>query len=87
MSSRELEDRQERERVAWVASEIGVSADDLAEHDFEIDEIDGNDGAVYGHRVTFPEGTDPAFLATIKGLSDNWIDIGFPPGESEPDYE
>lgn len=87
MSSRELEDRQERERIAWVASELGVSADDLAEQDFEVDEIDGNDGAVYGYRVTFSDDTDPAFLASVEGITDNWINIGFPPDEPEPDLD
>lgn len=86
MSSRELEDRQQRDFDAWVASRLGVTTDELDGLDWSIDEIDGNDGAVYGHRVTIDEESDPDVLAKIKDLhGDLSIDIGFPPEEEEPD--
>lgn len=85
MSSRQLEDRQEREQLEWIASELGISADDLAQQDFDVDANDGNDGMVYGYRVTFGDGADSEVLSKIAGLQDGrWINIGFPsddPGE------
>jgi hypothetical protein len=62
VSSRELEDRQERELIVWVASELGISVEELTRQDFDVDEIAGNDGAVYRYRVTFGEDSDPQVL-------------------------
>ena len=82
MSSRQLEEQQERRFNAWVAEELGLSLDELEGLDWSIDESDGNDGAVYGHIITFDDGSDPDILAKIDGLQDGrWVQIGFPPGE------
>jgi hypothetical protein len=86
MSSRQLEERQEREFHKWIASELGISVDDLNSEDWSLDEIDGNDGAVYGHRVTFSQDTASDFLVEVCGAADQYsVDIGFPPDEYEPD--
>jgi hypothetical protein len=86
MSSRQLEERQEAEFIAWVASEVGLTVDELTTLDFEVDEITGNDGTAYGHTVTFDEGSDPEILAKVRGLQgDSWVQIGFPPDEPEPE--
>lgn len=86
MGSSQLDDRREMEFIAWVASALGLSVEELSEQDFDVDEIDGNDGAVYGHRVTFGEGSDSEVLAKIDGLQDGfWVNIGFPPDEPEPE--
>lgn len=87
MSSAQLEERQEREFIAWVASEVGLSVEELTELDFDVDEITGNDGAVYGHTVTFGDESDPTILAKISGLQPGrWVQIGFPhEGPDEPE--
>lgn len=85
MSSRQLEDRQEREQLEWIAGELGISVDELSQQDFDVDAHDGHDGAVYGYRVTFTKDADPEVLSKIATLQDGrWANIGFPsdnPGE------
>lgn len=87
MSNSQLEDRQERDFIAWVASEVGLSVNELTELDFDVDEMSGHDGAVYGHMVTFGEESDPQILAKVGGLQPGrWVQIGFPPDEpDQPD--
>ncbi|MYL97216.1 hypothetical protein GR702_05450 [Novosphingobium sp. FGD1] len=88
MSSPGFEERQEREFRAWIASEVGLSLDELESLDFDLDAQVGNDGVTYGHVVTFGDGADPELLAKISGLQDGrWVAIGFPPDEPEPDYD
>ena len=84
----ELEDRQERELIEWIASELGISVDELTRQDFDVDEMGGTDGAVDGYRVTFGEGADPEVLRKIKGLHDgSWVKIGIPPDLPEMDWD
>jgi len=54
MSSRQLEEMQERNFTAWLVSETGFSADDLDGH--VLDEIGNDDGALYGYEVTLVDG-------------------------------
>ena len=56
MSSRELEDRQERERTTAVARALGMPVDELEDQEWSIDENVGHDGAVYGYVVTLAGG-------------------------------
>lgn len=56
MSSRQLEERQERELDEAVAKALGMSVDELHERGYSIDENVGNDGTVYSHIVTFDDG-------------------------------
>ena len=80
MSSRELEDRQEREQLEWVASQLGITPEELAEQDWSIDEDVSDDGDIYGYNVTFGEGSNPEVLARIDRLQDeHWAYVGFPP--------
>lgn len=83
MSSRQLEEQQELARDAWVAKALGMTAGELSELEWDLHEIDGNDGAVYGYRVELGSDTDPAIITRLGGDS---VDIGFPPDEPEPDY-
>ncbi len=88
MSSRELEDYQERKQHEWVASQLGITHEELDQLDWELSENGGNDGAVYGHYVTIQDGADPDILAKISGLQDGrWVAIGFPSDDEEPDNE
>jgi len=72
-----LEDRHERERLEAIASELGISADELSELDWTISDHTSADGLLYGHNIYFGEGSDPQILARIKGLTDGrWVRIG-----------
>lgn len=82
MSSRQLEEQQERERDEWVAKALGMTPEELNELDWNVDEIDGNDGAVYSFRVEFSRDTDPVVIERVGGYS---VNIGFPPEEFEPE--
>jgi hypothetical protein len=86
VSSSQLDDRREREFREWVASEVGLSIDELEDLDFDVDEQVGKDDAVYGHIVTFADDANPAVLAKVAGLQDGrWVSIGFPPEDPEPE--
>jgi len=88
MSSRQSDERQEHEFVAWVASEVGLTVEELTQLDFDVDAMEGNDGAIYGHVVTFSEGAEPEVLAKVEGLQDGrWVQIGFPSEDVEPEHE
>jgi len=72
-----LDDRQEREQLEAVASELGISADELAELDWTIEPHTSADGLVYGNNVNFGENSNPDILVRIKGLMPGrWIRIG-----------
>ena len=57
MSSRQLGERQERERDEAVASALGISVKELLDRGYDLDENVGNDGTVYSCIVTFGDGT------------------------------
>lgn len=77
MSNRQLEDRQEQEFAQKVASALGISADDLNEVDWDIDENTTIDGAMTGYNVTFSEHSNLEVLGKIVGLIDGrWIRSG-----------
>lgn len=80
MSSRQLEEQQDQARDAWVANALGMTAEELSELDWDVHEIDGNDGAVYGYRVEFDADTDPDIIKRVGGYS---VDVGFPSDEQE----
>jgi hypothetical protein len=48
-----LDERAEREQLEAIASELGISADDLAELDWKIELHTSADGLVYGHNILF----------------------------------
>lgn len=56
MSSRQLEERQERERLEAIAKALGMSVDELEAQEWSIDENVGNDGTIYSHVVTLEDG-------------------------------
>lgn len=86
MSSRELEERQEREFGEWVASELGITFDELCSVDWSIDEDTLSDGTPTGMIITFGPASDDRVLARIAGLHDGeWARINLPPGERDWD--
>lgn len=83
MSSRQLEEQQDQARDAWVANALGMTVEELSELEWDVHEIDGSDGTVYGYRVEFGADTDPTIIARIGGDS---VIIGFPTDDPGPDY-
>ncbi|MDF1671574.1 MAG: hypothetical protein P1U83_18410 [Roseovarius sp.] len=76
MSSRELDERNEKDQEAAVADAIGLSVDDLRQLEWSIQDNASNDGLIYGHAVYFSEGSDPTILAKIDGLNNGeWVSI------------
>ncbi|MCV0404579.1 MAG: hypothetical protein K5924_12865 [Chloroflexi bacterium] len=76
MSSRELEDRNERNQNEAVAMALGISANDLDQLDWRLEDHASDDGLLYGHNVYFGEGSDPEILAKIDGLTNGeWVRI------------
>jgi hypothetical protein len=83
-----LEDRQEREHVEAVAAALGISVTDLEQLNWTIEDHASDDGLLYGHNVYFADGSDPAILNRIKGLTnDRWVRIeplSWGDGDCEP---
>jgi hypothetical protein len=88
MSGGQWDDHHQRKQAEWIASELGITVDELEVLDWSVHQNDGNDGAVYGHRVEFGDDSDPEVLASIDGLQNGrWVNIGFPPEPNDPDYD
>jgi hypothetical protein len=77
MSSRLLEEQQEREQAKAVATALGISPSDLEGLDWTIEPHASEDGVLYGYNVYFGESSDRKILDRIKGLTDGrWVRIG-----------
>lgn len=76
MSSRQLEERLEREQAIDVADALGISVDDLSHLEWSLDPVASSDGLLYGYNVYFDEGSDPEVLAQISGSEAGWVRIG-----------
>lgn len=64
---------QEQElRHSSLARAFGVSWDELASLEFEVHAQTSKDGLIYGYIVEFDEGSDPAIMAKIQGLDDEY---------------
>lgn len=68
MSSRQLEEIQEDQGNREIASEIGITYEELCELDFEIDSNESSDGLIYEHIITFSEDSPQVVLDKITGL-------------------
>lgn len=84
MSSRQLEDAQEEKRDREIADQLGITYDELGETSFDIEEKEGNDGAIYGHYIRFNENSSKEVLDKIVGLENFCVDINF---TDEPDED
>jgi hypothetical protein len=77
MSSRQLEELQEREQAQALASTLKISIDDLDRTVWDLVPHESEDGLIYGYNVEFSEGSDPEVLARISGLvHGSWVRIG-----------
>ena len=85
MSSRQLEEQAERKFDTWVAGQLGLTTEELAQLHWSHDEDTLRDGTPTGLIVTFDEDCDPDLLSKIRNLNDHQVRIGFPPGEPDQD--
>ena len=63
-------DFEDDRQAHFIAVEWGISSELLDEVAWELEEISGNDGEIYGFRVRFDEGSNAHILAQI-GVSDS----------------
>ena len=77
MSSRKLEEQQEREQDLAVAAAISISVQELDELNYILEPCEDDDGLLYGYNVYFSEGSNQEILFRISGLNDGrWVRIG-----------
>jgi len=67
MSSRQLEDRLDQEQLKAVAAALEISADELSDLDWQIEELASDDGHPYSNLVSFGVDTPDEVLAKIGG--------------------
>lgn len=80
-----LEDRYERTQLKWVAHTVGLTPGELAELEWELEPIEGNE-ALYGYMVVFGQNSDRRLLKKVRGLSPGYtVQVGFPPEDDEHD--
>lgn len=65
MSSRQLEEAQERNVDEKIAEYIGLTYEEYVSLQPEIQSIDGDDGELYGHMVEFHASVPPALAAKL----------------------
>jgi len=85
MSSRQLEEQAERKFDAWVAGQLGLTTEELAQLQWSHDEDALRDGTSTGLIISFDEDSDPDLLAKIRNLDDYQVRMGLPPGEPDQD--
>ncbi|MDR7375476.1 hypothetical protein J2X19_000134 [Rhodoferax ferrireducens] len=74
MSSDALDEARERRQLVLVASELGISMEELDQLEFALDEDSSDDGLVYSVTVRFEEGNPPDIMSKIRGLdSGNYV--------------
>jgi hypothetical protein len=85
MSNRQLEEMQEKLANQKLASELGISYDELLELEWDIDTNESNDGLIYEYIVTFSEESPKKILNKIEGIEEGYI-VRLPPSSfEEPD--
>ncbi|MEH2209184.1 hypothetical protein [Nostoc sp.] len=85
MSNREFEEMQEKLANQKLASELGISYDDLLELEWDIDTNESDDGLIYEYIVTFSEESPKKILNKIEGIEDGNIVRLQPSSFEEPD--
>lgn len=74
------EEQHERDQLVWVAQSVGLSVEELAELEWEMEPIESNDGATMGYMVVFASNSDSRLLKKVRGLGPGFtVQVGFPP--------
>lgn len=79
MSSDGLNNRREREFAAWVATQLGLSLDELDLLEWSHDEQTLSDGTPTGLIIDFDESSDPTMLAKVRNISGHQAYLPLPP--------
>lgn len=88
MGSWQLEEKTEEQQAQAVASELGISREDLDLLDWEIEEDRSSEGLLYGHIIHFRDTSHDAILSGIKGLvGGNSVRIGLLAHDEESEPE
>lgn len=56
-----------------LASQLGISYDDLCQLDWEVDTNESNDGLIYEHIIRFNDNSPKEILNKIIGLEDGLL--------------
>lgn len=78
IAKEQLYDNQQEAFYESMAECLGITCDEVEEIEPEVNENTGNDGAIYGHYLTFKEDAPRDILDKIEGLDSNdwyWLDI------------
>lgn len=78
MSNPQLEEVQEKLFHEKLASELGISYDELLQLEWDIDTNESDDGLIYENIVTFKKESPRKILDKIKGIEDKYI-VRIPP--------
>ncbi|WP_293266733.1 hypothetical protein [Neptunomonas sp.] len=68
MSNRQLEEMQEEQAHRELATELGITYEDLCELEWSTDINESSDGLIYDHVITFSEDSPKDILSKIEGL-------------------
>ncbi|WP_323778706.1 hypothetical protein [Leisingera sp.] len=87
MSSRQLEERWEREINQHIARALEMSIEDIESLSFEVENNESDEGVVYGQIIRFHlEHCDPDALSRVPNLENDWVMIApLPVGPDEPE--
>jgi len=75
MSSRELEDRQEKMVEERVAKELGITPEELSDTAYEIIDNSSDDGLIYSYFIVFSEESPKNILEKIGVDENNQIEV------------
>jgi hypothetical protein len=78
---------QEEKRDREIAEQLGITYEELGETSFDIEDHEGNDGAIYGHYVRFSENSSKEVLDKIVGLENLCIDIHLTDEQGDDDFD
>lgn len=77
MSNRQLDDANEEAFLEHIMGETGLTADELDELEYSVDENTTNDGIVTGYNVTFDNQSNLELLKKATGSeTQSWVRIG-----------
>lgn len=86
MSNRQLEDAMERRRDEYVAAQLGVPIEILADHPYQIAENASDDGLIYSWQILWDD-TAPDGVTVHGSPGSRWSDLQVEPDRPHaPDY-
>lgn len=75
-----VEEQQDRDQLVWVSQSVGLTVEEMAELEWELESIESGEGATLGYMVVFASNSDKRLLKKVRGLSPGFtVQVGFPP--------